>query len=162
MPHTNLFYICHMVLNLQAASTPAFDTLLGAPIPPERAHLAHLPLMVLSGQSSYCMSCRTTHGVPASLPEAPVPSQPSSSAATPHCSLQVQAPLPNMIDIKLSLTRQLWSLVLDPAIVGQAPGPAAWLETSCDTVVHSWADMTWVMMKLMRAMQLQTHYPGER
>jgi hypothetical protein len=85
----------------------------------------------------------------------------SSSAAVTHHSLQTPPPRPNMIDISLTLTRQLWSLVLDPAIVGDTPGPASWLPPSKEILGHSWAGLLTGMMKLLLAMQLGTHSTGD-
>jgi hypothetical protein len=172
MPQENLRYMRRVVPNLQASSTIEFDVRLGAPLPPAQAHLATLPLMVMSGQSSYCTSCGNTQGVRSSVPEAParvsVPGAQSAPATQPCCSaatlqhyLQSPPPRPSMIDISLTLTRQLWSLVLDPVIVGDTPGPASWLPSSSDMVSKSWAGVACAMNRLMLAMQLQTHSPGE-
>jgi hypothetical protein len=70
-------------------------------------------------------------------------------------------PRPGMVDIQRSLTRQLWSLVLDPSIVGNAPGPASWLPSSARILSDSWREISDHLARVLVALQLETHAPHQ-
>jgi hypothetical protein len=64
-----------------------------------------------------------------------------------------------MIDICLTLTRQLWGLVLDPSIVGDAPGPASWLPSSLRMLFESSANVAELLWRVQMGLLIETHAP---
>jgi hypothetical protein len=85
--------------------------------------------------------------------------QPATS--TPAGAYEDWLPRPGMIDISLTLTRQLWGLVLDPSIVGDAPGPASWLPSSSVILSDSWSGVSDMLGRVLVGMQVETHASGQ-
>jgi hypothetical protein len=86
---------------------------------------------------------------------------PTPTSAATAGAYEDWLPRPGMVDIQLSLTRQLGGLVLDPSIVGDAPGPASWLPSSLEILCQSWSEMTDTLLRVLDVLHLETHTPGQ-